>query len=95
MLRGTCGVDMQKHQIDTEFWKGQNVLITGHTGFKGSWLSLWLSELGAKVTGIALEPETQKNNFEELYLENRLIAHHIADIRTYEELKKIQAGSQM
>ena len=39
------------------FWKGRTVLVTGHTGFKGAWLSLWLARLGARVTGLALEPE--------------------------------------
>ncbi len=40
------------------FWAGKRVLITGHSGFKGSWLTLWLSRLGAKVTGISLPPMT-------------------------------------
>lgn len=44
---------------DMDFWRGKRVLVTGHTGFKGSWLALWLSELGAEVTGLALPPETK------------------------------------
>ena len=43
------------------FWKNKRVIITGHTGFKGSWLSLWLDFLGAKVTGYALDPFTNPN----------------------------------
>lgn len=46
-----------------DFYKGKRVLITGHTGFKGSWLSIWLHELGAKVIGVALDPVTAKDNF--------------------------------
>ncbi len=46
------------------FWRGRRVLLTGHTGFKGSWLALWLSELGARVTGVALEPDTTPSLFE-------------------------------
>ena len=46
-----------------DFYKEKKVLITGHTGFKGSWLSLWLHELGAKVIGLALDPYTKKDNF--------------------------------
>jgi nucleoside-diphosphate-sugar epimerase len=45
--------------LDRSYWKGRRVLVTGHTGFKGSWLSLWLQALGADVTGFALEPPTQ------------------------------------
>ena len=42
--------------MDTKFWNGKRVFITGHTGFKGSWLSIWLNALGAKVAGYALSP---------------------------------------
>ncbi len=47
----------------TEFWRGKRVLVTGHTGFKGSWLCLWLQGMGAKVAGFALEPATDPNLF--------------------------------
>ena len=50
--------------MNKNFWKGKRVLITGHTGFKGSWLSIWMKILGAKVTGISLPPEGKKNIFE-------------------------------
>ncbi len=50
--------------IDTAFWQGQRVLVTGHTGFKGAWLSLWLSRLGAEVTGLSLAPATEPSLFE-------------------------------
>lgn len=54
------GVVMQS----TTFWRGKKVFVTGHTGFKGSWLTLWLQALGAKVTGYALAPDTTPNLFE-------------------------------
>lgn len=49
---------------DATFWRGKRVLLTGHTGFKGGWLSLWLQRLGAEVTGVALAPNTSTNLFE-------------------------------
>jgi CDP-glucose 4,6-dehydratase len=63
-----------------------NVLITGHTGFKGSWLALWLSQLGAKITGYALNPPTEPNHFQLL---NVGIVSKIGDIRDAEKLKQI------
>ena len=50
--------------MDYNFWKGKKVLVTGHTGFKGSWLSLWLQMLGAEVTGFSMKPPTTPNLFE-------------------------------
>ncbi len=52
--------------LDTSFWAGRRVLLTGHTGFKGSWLLLWLQQLGAQVWGYALEPEPEPNLFRQL-----------------------------
>jgi len=54
------------------FWKNKRVLITGHTGFKGSWLSLWLHQLGAEVYGFSLEPELNDALFYQLGLENKV-----------------------
>ena len=52
-------------QLSTSaFWQGKKVLVTGHTGFKGSWLSLWLQDMGAEVTGYALAPPTNPSLFE-------------------------------
>ena len=49
--------------IFQQFYKGKTVLVTGHTGFKGSWLAIWLHEMGAKVVGLAQDPATDKDNF--------------------------------
>jgi CDP-glucose 4,6-dehydratase len=50
--------------INSDFWKGKKILITGHTGFKGSWLSIWLKLMGANVTGYSLFPNTKPSLFE-------------------------------
>ena len=75
------------------FWKGKKVLLTGHTGFKGSWLALWLLELGAQVTGVALEPDQSPNLFEQLDLAQRL-DHRPGDIRDPDLLKQVVAATQ-
>ena len=70
-----------------EFWRNKKVLVTGHTGFKGSWLSLWLLKMGANVSGISLEPESSKNLFDSLNIKQD-INHIICDIRNRENLRK-------
>ena len=79
---------MQKttfHFLD--FFKNKRVFITGHTGFKGSWLCFLLSQLGAEVKGYSLEPEYENNTFNHLSLQN-LIDHKIGDIRNFDLLSK-------
>lgn len=66
----------------------QRILITGHTGFKGSWLTEWLLKYGADITGIALEPEVQPSHFEQLSLADR-IDHHIIDVRDHRKLESV------
>lgn len=69
-------------------YKNKRILITGHTGFKGSWLALWLYELGAEVLGYSLEPPTNPNLFSTIKLDKK-IHHVIGDIRDEEKLTKI------
>lgn len=64
-----------------EFWAGKRIFLTGHTGFKGGWLALWLAGLGAEVHGYALKPVTESNLFMLVNLESRLAHSTIADIR--------------
>ena len=80
---------MANQQINSDFWRGKKVLLTGHTGFKGGWLGLWLSELGAHVAGVGLQPDTEPNLFTQLELQNRIQSHHIADIRDLKALSEI------
>lgn len=62
------------------FWRAKRVLLTGHTGFKGGWLGLWLHRLGAEVTGLALAPATQPSLFD-LARFGELAEHHVVDLR--------------
>ena len=89
------GVDVMEHwRITPSFWAGKRVLVTGHTGFKGSRLSLWLSELGALVSGLSMEPDTQPCLFNQLQLESRLLHHWFADIRDLSAVVDAVTASQ-
>jgi CDP-glucose 4,6-dehydratase len=76
------------------FWQGKRVFLTGHTGFKGSWLALWLSQLGAKVSGYALAPPTEPSLFDLAKVESRLAHHAVCDIRDLEAVKRAMASAQ-
>ena len=67
-------------QPSSAFWRGKRVLLTGHTGFKGAWLALWLHRLGAHVVGIALAPATEPSLFELARVAD-LVEHHCCDMR--------------
>lgn len=71
--------------VDARFWNGRRVFLTGHTGFKGTWLAAWLDELGAKVTGYGLQPRLVPSLFSSLALERR-VRHLTADVRDREAL---------
>jgi CDP-glucose 4,6-dehydratase len=74
--------------MSREFWVGKRVFVTGHTGFKGSWLTLWLKRLGAEICGYSLDPPTEPNLFTLARIEE-VIDHHIADIRQYGALAAV------
>lgn len=79
--------------INNNFWRGKRVCLTGHTGFKGSWLAIWLNKLGAEVTGISLPPETTPNLFTFAKVE-QLCNSYFCDIRNCEELALIIKKTQ-
>jgi CDP-glucose 4,6-dehydratase len=66
--------------VNPEFWQGKKVFLTGHTGFKGSWMGAWLTRLGARVTGFSLDPETTPNHFTLLPKEYESIQGDIRDL---------------
>ena len=77
-----------KNFIDKSFWKDKKVFITGHTGFKGSWLSLFLKHLGAEVTGYSLAPITKPSLFALAKIKNVIKKSIIADIRDHKRLQE-------
>lgn len=77
--------------LNTTFWQGKRVFLTGHTGFKGAWLSVWLHHLGAIVKGYALHPPTQPSLFEIAQV-GRVIESEIGDIRNLDQLKNSMHG---
>lgn len=69
-------------------YKGKKVFLTGHTGFKGSWLALWLTELGANVCGYSLAPNTEPSMYKELDIENKIFKSVIGNILDVEKLEQ-------
>ena len=78
---------MVNSKIDKHFWKNKNILVTGHTGFKGSWLTICLKTLGANIYGISLEPDQELSLFNSAKI-SRFCDSILCDIRDYEKLKK-------
>ncbi len=77
---------MSMAQTNPAFWQGKRVLMTGHTGFKGSWLSLWLQSMGANLRGVALLPPTEPALFDVARVAGGM-EHRIADIRDFAAVK--------
>ncbi len=74
--------------------RGHHVLVTGHTGFTGAWLCLWLQELGCEVTGLALQPSTSPNLYSAIGLRARLAESHYGDIRNFETVCRVFDATQ-
>lgn len=72
--------------MSSGFWKDKQVLVTGHTGFKGAWLSLWLEMLGARVVGLGLEPESSEGAYEQL---RPSVESHLIDLRDGKEVSRL------
>lgn len=84
------GLIMPKN-VNPAFWQGKRVFLTGHTGFKGSWMSLWLQSMGAEVRGLALEPPTEPALFNVAHVA-RGMDHQVADIRDYDTTRSLMAA---
>lgn len=79
---------MASLEVNNNFWKDKKVLITGHTGFKGSWLSLWLKTLGAEIIGVSLDPPSKPSLYEKANISDDLVSikQNICDLK---EVKRI------
>lgn len=84
---------MEDMGMNPQFWNGRRVFLTGHTGFKGSWLSLWLQDLGAELTGFALSPPTSPSLFEEADVSAKMTSL-IGDIRDLVTLKEAMLAAR-
>ena len=78
---------MEGMEVNLNFWRGKRVFLTGHTGFKGGWLSLWLQAMGAEVHGYALNPPTEPNIFAVADVGKGMASSEIADIRDADKLR--------
>ena len=78
---------MEGVEVNADFWRGKRVFLTGHTGFKGGWLSLWLQAMGAEVHGYALRPPTETNIFTVAQVGQGMASSVIADIRDGGQLR--------
>ena len=93
MATKSSAMEGMEIMTNNDFWKEKKIFLTGHTGFKGSWLSLWLYSLGAKVTGYALEPPTRPSLFELCHNEE-IIQSIIGDIRDKCTLREAMLKAQ-
>jgi CDP-glucose 4,6-dehydratase len=80
-------------QVDPAFWRGRRVFLTGHTGFKGSWMALWLQSMGAEVHGYALAPPTTPSLFEAARVAEGM-HHGVGDIRDFQALRTALEASR-
>lgn len=85
---------MEGVEVNPGFWRGKRVFLTGHTGFKGGWLSLWLQSMGAEVYGYALNPPTAPNLFTVAEVGNGMANSKIADIRDADNLRKAMQAAR-
>ena len=78
---------MENLVLNSEFWKGRRVLVTGHTGFKGAWLCLWLHQLGARVSGLSIDMVSEPNLWSLIELDE--VSHHIGDVRDIARVQQV------
>ena len=85
---------MEGVEVNPDFWRGKRVFLTGHTGFKGGWLSLWMQSMGAEVHGYALTPPTVTNLFTTAEVGRGMASSEIADIRDADRLRQAMQAAR-
>lgn len=85
---------MERLDLTSGFWRGRRVFLTGHTGFKGSWLALWLQRAGARVHGYALAPTTRPSLFDVANVADGMASHTLADVRDAARLRETLVASE-
>lgn len=85
---------LEDMDVRSAFWNGKRVLVTGHTGFKGSWLTVWLRELGAHVAGYSLDPPTQPSIYSLAHISDLVESARCADIRDLAQLVQFVSDSR-
>ena len=85
---------MEKVAVNSGYWQGKRVFLTGHTGFKGGWLALWLQAMGAKVHGYSLGPPTEPNLFSVARIGDGMSASIVADIRDADSFTRAMQAAQ-
>jgi CDP-glucose 4,6-dehydratase len=80
-------MEIMKGKVNSVFWKNKRIFLTGHTGFKGSWMSLWMQSMGAVVKGYSLEPNTTPNLYTEASVDDTMDSE-IGDIRNLNQISK-------
>ena len=84
---------MEGMEVNPDFWRGKRVFLTGHTGFKGGWLTLWLQSMGAEVHGYALNPPTEPDFFSVAKVGTDMASSEIADIRDLDKFRQVMQDS--
>lgn len=87
------GVGPSAVALNPTFWRGQRVLLTGHTGFKGAWAAIWLARMGAEVTGLALPPDQEPSLYDLAAVGDLLHAEHLIDLRDLDAVRAAVASS--
>ena len=80
--------------VNPDFWRSKRVFLTGHTGFKGGWLSLWLQSMGVELHGLALEPPTTPSLFSVAQVSGDMACHTVGDIRDLATVQKAMQAAQ-